>query len=67
MFLDSPHPLHPGFSSGFSVLLWVTVFCKISPKKSGNQSEFFHWGSVPQSLGLGAPPSLGTAGFTAPA
>lgn len=52
MFLDSHHPLHPGFS----VLLRVTVFCKVSPKKS-EASPFFHRGDCPQPLGLGALPS----------
>lgn len=39
---------------GVSVLLWVIVFCKISPKKSETSFSSFPWGSAPRP-----PPSPG--------
>lgn len=65
MFLDSHHPVHPGFSSGFSILLRVTVFCRNLSQEVGSQPEFFTGATTRQPLGLGVLPTL-NSGVAAP-
>lgn len=53
-------------AQGFSVLLWVTVFCKL-PQEVRNQFQFFPSGVPTPLSGFGSAAPLGTAGVCHPA